>query len=199
MPHWLTAMYLSVRWRSYVPLDCRIYFPFRIKIGPYTRFFGRVTLIADGGIEIGKSVEIYEGSLLQCQGGSIRIGDETAIGPYVVIYGGGGVRLGTKCSIATKCTIVSTNHIYRDTGKPIRDQGFEARPIVLDDDVWLCAGVVVGYGTRLGRGSIVAANAFIKTDTPPMSISAGNPAQVVKNRADADIATTPDLTLQRAL
>lgn len=182
MPHWLTAIYLSIRWCCYVPLDCRIYFPFRVRIGNSSRFYGRVTLIADGPIEIGSNVEIYEGALLQSQGGAIRIGSGSAIGPHVTIYGGGKVEIGRQCSIAAKCTIVSTNHIYKDPDRPIREQGFESKPIHIEDDVWLCAGVVIGYGARVGHGAIIAANSLVKKDIPSMTIAAGNPARPVKSR-----------------
>ena len=56
------------------------------------------------------------------------------------------------------------------------------RPIVIEDDVWIGAGVVVLPGRRIGRGSIVGAGSVVAHDVPPFAVVAGNPAQVVKYR-----------------
>lgn len=181
-PHWLVAAYLSVRWRCFVSPDCRIYYPFNVRIGKGSRFLGRVTIIANGTVVIGSHAEIWEGAVLHCQNGIIRIGNESAIGPNVTVYGSGGVSIGEKCSIATKSTFVSSSHRFADTRVPIRQQGNDLGELIVKDDVWICAGVTVGYGVTVGQGAIVGANSFVRHDVPPMAIVAGNPAIIVGRR-----------------
>lgn len=57
---------------------------------------------------------------------------------------------------------------------------FKSRPIVIEDDVWICARAMILKGVRIGRGSIIAAGAVVTRDVPPYSVAAGNPAVVVK-------------------
>lgn len=65
---------------------------------------------------------------------------------------------------------------------------FKAKPIVIEDKVWIGARAMILKGVRIGYGSIVAAGAVVTRDVPPYSIAAGNPAVVVKTlevKADA--------------
>jgi serine O-acetyltransferase len=51
---------------------------------------------------------------------------------------------------------------------------------VIEDDVILYAGVVIVGDTRVGRGSIIGANAVVLSDVPPFVVAAGSPAKVIK-------------------
>jgi acetyltransferase-like isoleucine patch superfamily enzyme len=186
-PHWLTAVYLSIRWRCYVSPDCRVYYPFNIRIGNSAKLIGRITIIANGIVDIGSGVEIWEGSILHCQNnGSIRIGDDTSIGPHVTIYGLGGVTIGKKCSIATKTSIVSSSHRYKNIDTPIRDQGNDLKEIIIQDDVWVCAGVTIALGVIVGHGAVIGANSLVRKDVPPLSLVAGIPSKIIGRRGGSD-------------
>ena len=75
-------------------------------------------------------------------------------------------------------------------------------PIVVEDDVWLCAGatVLAGEGElRVGRGTIVGAHSVLRDSTGPWEIWAGVPARCVGTRRPsiwvpphARDETTPD-------
>jgi acetyltransferase-like isoleucine patch superfamily enzyme len=60
--------------------------------------------------------------------------------------------------------------------------GAEAE-IVLEDDVWLGANVVVLKGVRIGRGAIVAAGAVVTRSVPGFEIWGGVPARRLGERA----------------
>ena len=53
---------------------------------------------------------------------------------------------------------------------------------MVEDDVWIGANSVLLDGTRIGRGAVVAAGSVVRGELPAYSISAGNPAKVVKWR-----------------
>lgn len=53
--------------------------------------------------------------------------------------------------------------------------------IVLEDDCWLGAGVIVLPGVRIGKCSIVGSGAVVTKDVPPYTVVAGIPAKVIKN------------------
>lgn|SRR5262245_56639938 len=53
-------------------------------------------------------------------------------------------------------------------------------PIVIEDDAWIGAGVVILPGVKIGRAAIVGAGAVVTRDVAPMRISAGVPAREVR-------------------
>lgn len=116
--------------------------------------------------------------------GELVIGEDCAINSGVVIYTGNGVRIGDAVLIAANCTLAPTNHAFGDTSRRIRDQGFLASKggIVIGDDVWLGANVVVLDGAVIGEGCVVAAGSVVRGDLEPYSIYAGVPARRVGAR-----------------
>lgn len=116
--------------------------------------------------------------------GELVIGQDCAINSGVVIYTGNGIRIGDAVLIAANCTLAPTNHAFGDTGRRIRDQGFLASKggIVIGDDVWLGANVVVLDGAVIGQGCVVAAGSVVRGELDPYSIYAGVPAKRVGAR-----------------
>jgi len=58
----------------------------------------------------------------------------------------------------------------------------EYKPIVIQDDVWIGARVIIMGGVTIGQGAIVAANSVVTKDVPPYAIVGGTPAKVLKYR-----------------
>lgn len=119
--------------------------------------------------------------------GAVVIGADCAINSGTVIYTGHGVTLGDAVLIAANCTLAPTNHEFSDPDKRIRDQGFQPSRggIVIGDDVWLGANVVVLDGAVIGQGCVVAAGAVVRGVLEPYSIYAGAPAKRVGARGGA--------------
>lgn len=60
-------------------------------------------------------------------------------------------------------------------------QGLEyAKPIVIEDDVWVGGRAVVLGGVCIGEGAVVGAGSVVTKDVPPFSIVVGNPARVLR-------------------
>lgn len=93
---------------------------------------------------------------------SILIGDDVIIGPYV--------------------SMRDCNHIYADTGRPIRQQGNSCSGIIIGDDVWVAGHCVLTSGSRIGNGSVIAANAVVNKEVPPGEVWGGVPARFIKVR-----------------
>jgi len=95
--------------------------------------------------------------------GSVKIGDNVMMGPDVII--------------------LSLNHKYDRVDIPMRFQGkAEEKPVVIENDVWIGARVIILPGAHIGTGSIIGAGAVVTRDVPSYSVVAGNPAQVVRTR-----------------
>jgi len=117
--------------------------------------------------------------------GELVIGEDCAINSGVVIYTGNGIQIGDAVLIAANCTLAPTNHAFGDASRRIRDQGFLASKggIVIGDDVWLGANVVVLDGAVIGQGCVVAAGSVVRGELESYSIYAGVPAKRVGARS----------------
>ena len=118
------------------------------------------------GVELPRSVPVGEGFELAHGGFGVVIHSRAQIGKRVKVYPG--VTLGRA-------------DIYR----PAERSRFEG--IVIEDDVILCPGakVLCKEGTlRVGRGSVIGANAVLLQSTGENEIWTGMPAQRVGERRD---------------
>lgn len=137
---------------------------------------------ARGNIVIHSRAQIARGVIVESWGGHVTIGPRVYLGPYVVVYGHGGVDIGADSLIAMHCRIVSSSHAI-----PPRDRAIQGEPDVLQPtrigrDVWLGGGVSVLGGVTIGDGCVVGAGAVVTRDLPPYSIAVGVPARVVGER-----------------
>lgn len=53
-------------------------------------------------------------------------------------------------------------------------------PIVIEDNVWIGAGVMVLKGVTIGRNSLIGAGSVVVKDIPANCVAAGNPCRVIK-------------------
>ena len=109
--------------------------------------------------------------------GDVVVGRGTAINSGTVIYTGNGVTIGEDVAIAANCTFAPTNHaLARD--QRIVDQGFlpSRGGILVEDDVWIGANVVLLDGAILRQGCVIGAGAVVRGEMPPYSINYGVPA-----------------------
>lgn len=116
--------------------------------------------------------------------GEVNIGADCAINSGTVMYTGNGITLGDAVLIAANCTLAPTNHAIADRDRRIRDQGFmpSRGGIVIEDDVWLGANVVVLDGAYIAKGCVIAAGAVVRGKLEPYGIYAGVPAVRVGER-----------------
>lgn len=122
--------------------------------------------------------------------GDVVIGADCAINSGTVIYSGNGVTIGDAVLIAANCTLAATNHAIGDPDRRIRDQGFQPSRggIMIGDDVWLGANVVLLDGARIGQGAVIAAGSVVRGAVEPYAIYAGAPATKRGSRAKGSSA-----------
>jgi acetyltransferase-like isoleucine patch superfamily enzyme len=54
--------------------------------------------------------------------------------------------------------------------------------VIIGNDVWIGANVVILSGVNIGDGSVILNNSHVVKDIEPYSIVGGNPAKKIKNR-----------------
>ncbi|HEY0973775.1 MAG TPA: DapH/DapD/GlmU-related protein [Solimonas sp.] len=136
-----------------------------------------------GGVVIGRRCTISRGVSIVAMGARIEIGDDTFVGPWSTLTAKAGLRIGNDCLIAERVTLRDQNHDIRNGNVvPLREAGYQSAPIVVGDDVWIAAGVVVLKGVTVGDGAVIAANAVVVRDVGRREIAGGVPAKILGHR-----------------
>jgi acetyltransferase-like isoleucine patch superfamily enzyme len=134
-------------------------------------------------IKIGERVVIDAFVKIKPAGGSgdVIIGSGSVINSGCIIYSGHGVRIGSQVAVAANCVFAASNHEYHDPYRPIIEQGFmpSRGGILVEDDVWIGASVVLLDGAIVRHGSVIAAGSIVRGELPPYSINAGVPARTI--------------------
>ncbi|MBL9176594.1 MAG: acyltransferase [Verrucomicrobiaceae bacterium] len=75
-----------------------------------------------------------------------------------------------------------------------------AKPVVIEDHVWIATNALILPGVTLGRGAVVGAGAVVTKDVPSLGIVAGNPARLLKEPRvpELNYCPTESLALFRA-
>ena len=124
---------------------------------------GRHCHFSNKTISIGDDVYIGPGCLFQSTKSKIIIGNHIMFGPNVSIYGG--------------------NHRIDVLGKYIKDITLTEKlpendlDVVISDEVWIGAGVIILNGVHIGEGSIIGAGSVITRTVPAFTIVVGSRPQ----------------------
>lgn len=134
-------------------------------------------------IKKGRKVWIHPTASFR-NGHNISIGDYSHVNRDCCLWAGPNSRiiLGRYVLMGPGVRIHATNHSFESTEMPMMLQPLREADVVIEDDVWLGANVVVTAGVRIGRGAIVAAGAIVTKDVPPYTIVGGVPAKPIKSR-----------------
>jgi maltose O-acetyltransferase len=130
----------------------------------------------------GRNVNVEHGAYFGA-GRLIEIGDNSGIG--VDCHVPADIHIGRDVMMGPEVLIVSQNQNHRidNLELPMRLQGYkESLPVVIEDDVWLGARVIVLPGIKIGRGAVIGAGAIVTRDVPPYAVCAGNPARIIRFR-----------------
>ena len=155
--------FYSIKVNSYIPNPENINFP--VKIGYKTK------------LNLNTKIEKY-----------VSINDECIVMNNVE-------KIGSYSSISDRCYIGIENHpmhfMSTHSGFYTNSWGFDFhnddidlknKKTVIEEDVWIGYNARVLAGCTIGRGSIIAADAFVKTNVEPYTIWSGNPAKKVSTR-----------------
>ena len=119
---------------------------------------------------IGNNVSIPKGSVLYSTEAKLIIKDNVIFGP--------------------RPTIITGDHRYDVVGVPIvnvhEKTSENDKDVIIEEDVWTGANVIILKGVTVGRGSVVAAGAVVTRSCPPYSIIGGVPAKIIGYRFTID-------------
>ncbi len=78
------------------------------------------------------------------------------------------MNIGNNTIIGAHCYLLTNNHKFASREIPIRDQGYECKPLVIGEDVWVGANCVIMPGIEIGRGAIIGAGSVVTKTVAPV-------------------------------
>lgn len=113
------------------------------------------------GAELDKTVMIYGKIKVVGDVSNLSVGANTKINDNVIINCLGRVIIGERVHLSSGCQIHSSS-----LGVLEIDRVHKVSDIIINDDVWICAGAIILKGVIVGAGSIVSANSVVGKPIP---------------------------------
>jgi acetyltransferase-like isoleucine patch superfamily enzyme len=156
-------------------------------------------------LEIGEGAIVHDGVRLILRGGSISIGPRTTVRDYSVLKSEGELSIGADAQVsyhslvhcrervsladrvimAERVTVVDSEKDRDGSDRPTVDGPLRVAAVVLERNVFVAAGAVIGHGSRVGKNATIGANAVLTGgDYPAGWVIVGAPAAAVRSLAD---------------
>lgn len=132
------------------------------------------------GATLGEHVHVYPNVSVWAPW-QLTIGHHSGVADGVVVYNIAPITIGHHCVVSQGAYLCTGSH-------DIDSANFQliAKPIVLEDYVWVCAQAFVGPGVRLTEGCVLGAHGVVvKSIDQPWTVWAGNPAIFKRMRQQA--------------
>jgi tetrahydrodipicolinate N-acetyltransferase len=154
-----------------------------VQCAPGVRIRGSDRVSAGRGVFIDHRAYL-NASTVNGRRGFIHIGDYSEIGPYCVLWGGGGLEIGKNVHLGAHV------HVTTQQGRRIPDEQsdpsvplhVDCAPVVIEDHVLIYSGAIIVPGVRIGHHARIAAGSVVIGDVPAGATVAGVPARRVSPR-----------------
>jgi maltose O-acetyltransferase len=127
--------------------------------------------------QIGRN-SIIEPPFYCSYGQNIYLGEHVFMNVLCTIVDCNEVHIGHHVMIGPSVQIYTAAHLLQAEA---RIQGWEvAKPVVIEDNVWLGGGAILLPGVKISRNAVVGAGAVVSRSVPANMVVAGNPARVIR-------------------
>jgi len=121
---------------------------------------------------------IIESPFYCIYGRHIHVGDHTYLNVLCTMVDCNEIRIGRHVMIGPGVHIYTAAHALQAEA---RIRGLEtARPVTVEDNVWIGGRAVLLPGVTIGRNAVVGAGAVVTHDVESDVVVAGNPARVIR-------------------
>lgn len=136
-------------------------------------------------IRLEANVALDDGVVIVIGGGpkpdKIVIGSHTYVNRYTIFDAHDHLHVGRHVMIGPHCYFTDADHGTAPESS-VQSQPMRRAPVIIEDDVWIGAHVVVLPGVRIGKGAVVGAGSVVTRDVPSMAVVAGAPARIRRYR-----------------
>lgn len=144
---------------------------------PQFMYGWRRFLLRAFGAQIGKKV-LVRPSVQSTYPWKLTIGDYSWVGDDVVLYTLGEIVIGSNVVVSQKSYLCTGSHDYQSVAFDIY-----AKPIHIEDRVWVSTDVFVAPGVTIGTRAVIGARSTVLDDMPADMVCVGSPAKPIKLRS----------------
>jgi acetyltransferase-like isoleucine patch superfamily enzyme len=152
----------------------------------------RFRSVLSPGLKLGDRVKVFTWTEFNVEpGGALDIGDDTILAGAIFMCAAR-ISIGKRCIVSYNVTIADCDFHPRDpelrkqdaiANAPEGDRSQRplliARPVTIEDDVWIGIGAIILKGVRIGERARIAAGAVVTSDVAAGVLVAGNPARAI--------------------
>ena len=134
---------------------------------------------AGGSFSVGPGVEFRRNFRLELATPDARV--SVGAGCYftydVIIACSTSIDIGERVGLGQCTFVVDGSHRFRDLTRPFTEQGYDYRPLRIENDAQVHSKVTVVES--IGERAVIGANAVVSRPIPPFTVAAGVPARVL--------------------
>lgn len=137
----------------------------------------RAMLLRLFGAKLGEHVHVYPNVKIWAPW-LLKVGNNVGVADGVTLYNMAPILIDDHCVVSQGAHLCAGSH-------DIDSANFQliAKPIVLEQNVWVCAEAFVGLGVTVAEGCVLGARSVLmKSISEPWTVWAGNPAVIKKTR-----------------
>ena len=134
-----------------------------IRVSKSSYFYPSVKceIAKNASLNVSNGVLVSKGSFIGVRdGASLSIGNTVYINRNVMIVAHKGISIGSNVTIGPYCCFFDHDHKVGTLG------GYVTQEIVIEDNVWIGASVIILKGVHIGANSVVAAGSVVTKDIP---------------------------------
>ena len=129
-----------------------------------------ITIEGNGKLTIGKNFKMRDNSKIRVRNNSIcTIGNNCALSSNNVIVCREKIELGDYVWFGPNVQIYDHDHDFK-TKNGLKDNLYTTSPVIIGNNVWIGANVVILKGTTIGDNSVIGAGCILKGDYPKDSV-----------------------------
>lgn len=127
-------------------------------------------------------------------GKNIFLGSDVVIGMNCTFVDNERIQIGSRVMLASNVQIYTSSHPVLPQERLIFNPGERkttffrtyARPVVIEDNVWIGAGCILLPGVSIGKSSVIGAGSIVNQPIPANCVAVGNPCRVIRYFEDSE-------------
>ena len=122
----------------------------------------------------GDGASIYDSATIF---GDVKVGENTWVGPNVILDGSGGLVIGSNCSISAGVQIYTHDSVaWAISGGK---EKYQCGKTEIGNNCYIGPNAIIQKGVSVGNGVIIGANSFVNKDVPDFCKAYGLPVKIV--------------------
>lgn len=117
-----------------------------------------------------------------CYGTNITIGEGSYLNFNCNFVDDGEIIIGKKVMFGPNVTIATVGHPIN----PNMREYMYTDKVIIDDNCWIGASVVICPGVHIGKNSVIGAGSVVISDIPENSVAVGNPCKIIRQINEHD-------------